>query len=632
MLAVSSVPLAAIADTDAQADDGDTAKASEAKEQNNAKKDEVIYVKADASGDVEGMYAVNKFEAGAGDVDDPADYTSVQNLSTRQTLTQVGDTVAVEVGDGEPFYYQGDLESGRELPWDISIAYYLDGKAVQPQDLAGQSGTLRMEVSIDSLTDADAEGVSDFANSYLVQAQGTFDASKFAIDDAGDAMIATSGNNTVVSCMVLPGESQTFTIEGQATDFESEGWQVACMSLSMAIDISEADTSQLTEKADELKDATGELSSGASELNDGASSLMDGANSAASGASSIASGAASLSAGVSELQSKSGDLATGISSAATGANTLAENGATVSVSAQQLSDGALQLSSGAAQLKAGSDQFQAGLAASTQVEDYGQVQSALVAYQAQLALVAAGQAEASSLDAYVQAIVSASANYGAAKGANETIAQVQGSYAGIAGGIDSLNTNAATLASGTEALFQGLQTYVQGVSQLASGLSGANDAAAQAVSGIDALASGSNELASGTQSLASGTQTLASGAASLQSGSSQLASGAAELVDAVSNIDDEILDELQQTIDEKLGADFEVHSYVVPSNTNVNSVQFVYVLDAIEVDDDDEESESAAESANSTESDDSSSNSDASTKEKAEGFVDKFFALFDSGD
>ena len=46
-------------------------------------------------------------------------------------------------------------------------------------------------------------------------------------------------------------------------------------------------------------------------------------------------------------------------------------------------------------------------------------------------------------------------------------------------------------------------------------------------------------------------------------------------------IGDEILDELQKTIDEKLGGSFEAHSFVVSSNTNVSAVQFVYVIDGV---------------------------------------------------
>ena len=51
-------------------------------------------------------------------------------------------------------------------------------------------------------------------------------------------------------------------------------------------------------------------------------------------------------------------------------------------------------------------------------------------------------------------------------------------------------------------------------------------------------------------------------------------------------MDRKVLDEVQETIDEKLGTGYRLHSFVDADNTDVNEVQFVYVVDGIESDDD----------------------------------------------
>ena len=62
-------------------------------------------------------------------------------------------------------------------------------------------------------------------------------------------------------------------------------------------------------------------------------------------------------------------------------------------------------------------------------------------------------------------------------------------------------------------------------------------------------------------------------------------------------MDRKVLDEVQETIDEKLGTGYQLHSFVDAGNTDVNEVQFVYVVDGVEDpgDSDDAAAETAAD-------------------------------------
>lgn len=77
-------------------------------------------------------------------------------------------------------------------------------------------------------------------------------------------------------------------------------------------------------------------------------------------------------------------------------------------------------------------------------------------------------------------------------------------------------------------------------------------------------------------------------------------------------MDQKIIDQLQDAIDEKLGQDFTPHSFVVPSNTNVDSVQFVYVISGVDEPDDEDTTPATEE------------------EQTEKTIIDRFFALFTS--
>lgn len=558
-------------------------------------KDEIVYVKGSSTGQTQGIYVVNVFDSDSQQtLDDPANYTSVTNLTTNQVLTQENGAVELTTTANEPFYYQGDMDASTQLPWNITVTYYLNGEEVTPEELAGADGLVK--VVFDAQAIDDGSEASDFANSYILQAQGTFAESHFVIADTGDATLAHSGSNQVVNCLILPGESETFEISGLASNFQYDGWQVAGMSLSMAVDISGEDTSQLTDACEELESATSKIADGSSSLSSGASSLSD-------GASQVADGASSLSAGASNVASGAQELSSGVSSAVAGLENLSSAGQEVASGWSSVRQGIQSVSSNVAQIAAGSTQYLSGLKSS--MNEYAGAAAQLDSAKA----------------AYAQAYQAAAAdptteNVSAMNTAAQNLASVS-SAAGAYGALSGAVSNYSTIDSGVQALNGGLSDLADGASTFDSGLSdylaGASSAADQAgalASGASSLASGAGQVADGASSVSSGADQVASGAKSLDSGSDELSSGAAELASSVEGMDETIIDELQDTIDEKLGGDFTPHSFVVPNNTNVDKVQFVYVIEGISEPEDDTEDDADSQG------------------EESESFIDRLFSLF----
>ena len=127
-----------------------------------AEKEEVIYVMAAADGSVNSVYAVNSFDGG--DITDYGDYTDVKLLNLDGNITQNGDEITFSSPENGKVYYQGTLKNS-EIPWDISIKFFLDGKELSAEDAAGKSGSLEIRISI-----AENEKCSsDFYENYALQ-------------------------------------------------------------------------------------------------------------------------------------------------------------------------------------------------------------------------------------------------------------------------------------------------------------------------------------------------------------------------------------------------------------------------------------------------------------------------------
>ena len=560
-------------------------------------KDEVVYAKTDAQGSTQGIYVVNVFQGTDGTLSDSAAYESVTNLSTTQDLTQKKGRVTFDTESGKAFYYQGDMSADTPLPWDISVTYYLDGKKVSADKVQGATGDLKVVLKVKPNGSSD---LADFCDSYLLQAQGTFDPDTFAITSS-NATLAHSGNSQLATCLVLPGESGTFTLEGDARDFSYDGWQISAVPLSLAIDLSEQDTSQLTGKTQDLKDATSKLASGASDLSQGASDLSQGSDEVTIGAYSVAFaalfaelGTGSVASGSADVSQGADDLSAGVEEATSNLQKISDNSSDLVAGFDTLSQGIAQTAQGIQSIAEGSAAYAQGLKDSADQYAY-QAQGAT---QAQAAYEAAVQAYGANPSeetlANLNAAVSVLAAANQAAGAAAALQSAYQSYSTLNDGIAALNAQAPYLTEGASSFEQNLQSYTGNVdtlsqksASLTQGASDLADGAATLNEGANSIYEGMTAFSSATDALAQGAETLSDGAATLSKGASSLADGSQTLADSTQNIDDEIMNGLQQAIDDKLGGDFAPRSFVDAENTQVDTVQFVYVVEGVQPADED---------------------------------------------
>ncbi len=210
-------------------------------------KEEVIYGVLDASGAPKAFYAVNIFNlSSASTVSDYGAYSAVKNLTDLAPLSNADGLVTADTSSRR-FYYQGDMESAA-LPWNISIAYSLDGNKTDAQALAGASG--RVQITLD-ITKNEA-AASEYFDNLLCQVSVALNADKCANISAPGAMIANAGANKTVSIMALPGEGAHAAVSFDAEDFSMDGITIAAVPFSFTLaapDLTQF-TGQLTTLAD----------------------------------------------------------------------------------------------------------------------------------------------------------------------------------------------------------------------------------------------------------------------------------------------------------------------------------------------------------------------------------------------
>src|SRR5699024_6599155 len=131
----------------------------------------------------------------------------------------------------DEFYYQGELQN-TPLPWDISINYLLDDKEIHPDELAGQSGNLDIQIS----TSANAEVNPLFFEHFLLQISLTLDPAICHNIQAPKGTEANEGKNKQITFTVLPEQEEVLIVSAQVTELEMDPIDIAAIPANIAIE------------------------------------------------------------------------------------------------------------------------------------------------------------------------------------------------------------------------------------------------------------------------------------------------------------------------------------------------------------------------------------------------------------
>lgn len=365
---------------------------------NDADKDESVYLISDANGNVNKTIVVDhlKNKDKKDTLEDASNLSDIENVKGKEKFTQSGDKLTWQAG-GKDIYYQGTATE--EPPVTQKVTYYLDGKEISPEDLAGKSGKVKIRFDYTNTTSytETVNGEKQTVSVPFAAITGLVLGDGFENIEVTNGKAEVSDSSSVVLGYALPGLKDSLGIKDGDLDgdvnipeymemtadvenFSMPAAMTFVVNASDYVSTDGIDTSDLDDMINDLKDASTQLQDGSKTLAEGTDTLSDGLSTLQSKLGTFASGVgtlqsglktytdgvSTLSGGLNTLGNSTGALVSGADKLNSGAGQLASGSATLKDGLKTYTDGASTLAAGASNLDAGMDTLKSGTDALSQ--------------------------------------------------------------------------------------------------------------------------------------------------------------------------------------------------------------------------------------------------------------------------
>lgn len=331
---------------------------------NDADKDESVYLISDANGNVNKTIVVDhlKNKDKKDTLEDASNLSDIENVKGKEKFTQSGDKLTWQAG-GKDIYYQGTATE--EPPVTQKVTYYLDGKEISPEDLAGKSGKVKIRFDYTNTTSytETVNGEKQTVSVPFAAVTGLVLGDGFENIEVTNGKAEVSDSSSVVLGYALPGLKDSLGIKDGDLDgdvnipeymemtadvenFSMPAAMTFVVNASDYVSTDGIDTSDLDDMINDLKDAS-------TQLQDGSKTLAEGTDTLSDGLSTLQSKLGTFASGVGTLQSGLKAYTDGVSTLSGGLNTLGNSTGALVSGADKLNSGAGQLASGSATLKDG---------------------------------------------------------------------------------------------------------------------------------------------------------------------------------------------------------------------------------------------------------------------------------------
>lgn len=302
-------------------------------------KEEMVYVKANADGSAREITVETSLKnPGSGEtLQDSSNLSDIKNTQGDEEYTLSPDGTLIWENHGEDIQYKGT--STQTLPVSLSVSYYLDGKEIAPEMLAGQSGKLRIRFDYENHTSEtvrvnqhiggeDREETVEVQVPFLAMTAMFLSEDVFSNVEVTNGKALTSEDQTIVIGYACPGLADSLKlteyepteevelpeyveVTADVQDFEL-GFTATIvtpellgeMDLDALDDVDEMvdGMEDLLEASMELKDGTAELSKGMGEFGSYLKQYVQGAAAVGEGVSALKKGISAMNGQTSQLE------------------------------------------------------------------------------------------------------------------------------------------------------------------------------------------------------------------------------------------------------------------------------------------------------------------------------------------
>lgn len=317
-------------------------------------------------------------------VKDKSNLKEIKNLETDEKIKTEGGYINWDQEDKD-IYYQG--KSNEELPVDVNIKYFLDGKEISAKDLEGKSGQLK--ITVDTVNkkyeEAKINGKdTNIYSPYAVLTAMTFDSEKVTNIKSDDGKIVKDGKNEIVTGLLTPGLKENLKDildedklekfkDHMEIEMDVKDYKVAEMYTIITNEFFQEDANinsldDLNNGIDQLEDNIVKLVDGSDQLFEASQKLNDGIGKVSDGANSLAEGTSKLDSSFGQLQNGFKDLPEKVKPIAGAVNELNQGGASLNKgitdytkAVGQINENMPALNQGASALEEGAGKLDDGL-------------------------------------------------------------------------------------------------------------------------------------------------------------------------------------------------------------------------------------------------------------------------------
>lgn len=272
---------------------GDTSSAETEKiyDETGPDKSETVRIKADPYGNKKEVTVETTLKAPKeGDtIEDFTTLTDIKNKEGDEEYTLSEDGTIIWQNKGDDIKYEGKTD--KELPITVKVTYYLEGKQVTAEEIAGKSGNVKIRFDYQNNTSAyfTEDGVKTKGTVPFAAISAVFlDSEKFADVEVENGKAVKADGNIVAMGYALPGLSRGLNLKGYeptkeidlpeyveisayTTDFQIE-YTATVFTNGLFEDVKNSDLKDI----DDLRSDLDDMQEGVDKMSDAGSKLSDG--------------------------------------------------------------------------------------------------------------------------------------------------------------------------------------------------------------------------------------------------------------------------------------------------------------------------------------------------------------------
>lgn len=524
--------------------------------ESNVTKDETVYVNLDSVGSpLETISSIRLHSNKAlGDVKDTTSLVDVVNIKGDE-VPEINGNEIHWTSDNSNLFYQGTTD--KELPLDVKVEYFFNGKSVDPKSIIGESGEIKIDVTVKNkdshvikLKNGEGKNVYTPFSSVVVM---NLPIDNFKNIKTNSGKVVSDGNNQVITYIALPGLKESLdmdfnivdipeylSVTADVVDFEMSSIIITATSELPEVDDFESagDFDELIDGIDKIVNASEKLSEATGKLLEGQLSLSDGIEQFAMGLNKVNVGAHSLNQGAKTLKDGVNASYEGSKEINNGVNQLSQSAGKLGEGYTNLGNGAVQFGSSAVEFSKGAEQVAGGV--STIPEKTEEIKNGMNSIVSSTDQIVSGQEKLTDgINKSTKAIEEIK------KGKEKELKVIELLLKGLDGldgavkGISKI-PGAADIAEkmseglgkqrmALEGLIDSSNQLIVGLTQVEEGLKEASEASNQLSSNLDKVNQGQKSIGNGLEQLAEGTNSLTEASNKLVEGSQGLSAGAVEL-------------------------------------------------------------------------------------------------------